>query len=234
MHVVVNSSQIHKRVHLGNAEPRSTQELSRTTLNDCKVFQTAAGKLSTDAVEPKQVLGQRFGRGAKGDEEEDGDYEAEVRAALKMKEATVAFSKAATKECKFERKAASTKQVRDIVRLSSRKAQHNENCVHVQELMRQQQMDAEAATRAHLEASVTRLHQQLELVLTGSDVGSLGSAQWLLATGLVVCSLDGHSRSRRSMKSCAVKVWAFSRAYSRASCVSDESFPSQSARPVPR
>ena len=52
--------------------------------------------------------------------------------------------------------------------MSSRKAQHNENCVHVQELMRQQQIDAEAATRAHLEASVTQLHQQLELVLTGT------------------------------------------------------------------
>ena len=93
-----------------SATPAAAQELSASTLHDCKVLQTADGKLSTDAAEPEQVLTQRPGGGAKVGDEDD-DYEAEVRAALKKKEAAAAAAKAAAKGGKPEKKAGPTKQV---------------------------------------------------------------------------------------------------------------------------
>lgn len=64
--------------------PLFTQELSSATRADAKVLLTPAGKLSTDAPEQEA----REGGGGEGGEEED--YEAEVRAALKRKEALAA------------------------------------------------------------------------------------------------------------------------------------------------
>ncbi|KAL3892789.1 MAG: hypothetical protein SGPRY_014785, partial [Prymnesium sp.] len=60
-------------------------ELSSATRADAKVLLTPAGKLSTDAAE-QEARGSGGGEG--GEEEED--YEAEVRAALKRKEALAA------------------------------------------------------------------------------------------------------------------------------------------------